>query len=167
MVKFYVLRSKHTDKVYVGIAMKELKTRLIEHKSSYNGFIKGTRKYSVSSCELFKLGIDDVLIELLEDSNCEDKNLNAIRERYWMESFGDKSVNKHIPSKTIKEKTREYYLLHRDELIKLSKQYFTNNPEYRKEYTKKYNDKNRDWINQKIRERRALKKTTSLAEAVG
>ena len=73
--KIYILRTQHTDKCYIGSTYRELNERLAIHKCNFN-----TNKIYYSAFELFKLGIDDVKIELIENYPCDNKTQLCKRE---------------------------------------------------------------------------------------
>jgi hypothetical protein len=84
--KIYVIRSKHTDKVYVGSTTKRwLSDRMSHHRYCFRQKNSGT-----SSKEI--LQYDDAYIELLELFPCSTKQELFKRENIWIIKLN--SVNK-------------------------------------------------------------------------
>jgi hypothetical protein len=88
MINIYKITSPQIDKVYIGSTKKKLGKRFAHHKYSLNCSSKSILEY------------DDVKIELIETVEIDQR---LIRERYWIEFYGDKCVNERIPSRTRKE----------------------------------------------------------------
>jgi hypothetical protein len=152
MVKFYVLRSKHTDKVYVGQTIQRLlNNRLSGHKYNFNNH--DTMNYCTSG-ELFKLGVSDVKIHLLEEIECEDKKEISMRERYWCDYFGDKIVNKHRPSRS----TTEYYNDNKEIIKEKGKIYFEENKEIIREHDRQRSGNDRHKTRKIEAEKKAAEK---------
>jgi hypothetical protein len=87
--KIYTIRSRNSDKVYVGSTCNELRKRFHGHKKKYKRWIDGKGDY-VSSYEVFKDG--NCYIELLEKCPCNDKNELERREGQLIRSM--ECVNK-------------------------------------------------------------------------
>ena len=88
--KIYKLTSPHTDKFYIGSTTKSLKERKEGHLVDY------IINKPISSSILFKLGDEDVEIELVEECPCTTKKELLKREGYWMKEFAPFLVNKTI-----------------------------------------------------------------------
>lgn len=125
----------------------------------------------------------------IEKYPCLDVNEAHKRERYWIETL-NAELNQFIPARTIEEKkeynkewiknnieerteymkiyNKEYREINIDKLKETdkikSKIYRENNKQKEYERHKKYQEENRDKINKKRRERRALKKQQSIKE---
>ena len=65
----YVLRSIHTENVYIGCTTRSLKTRLSSHKSDYKSYLKDGRCKYYSSFEILALG-DCEIIEVESFYGC-------------------------------------------------------------------------------------------------
>ncbi len=113
-VSIYKITSIQTDKVYIGSTKLKLKRRFKEHK-----------KKRYTSREILKY--DDARIELIEECCFETR---FERERYYIDLYGDKSVNTQKPLRTRKQyyedtkefrresknaRNREYYQLIKEE----------------------------------------------------
>ena len=174
--QIYRLWSPHTDKFYIGSTCNMLAKRLCGHKTNYNQYLNGTHNF-VSSNELFKLGFDDVKIELIELCPCNSKAELDKREGELIRIHKDNIVNHYISGRTkpeyyqdnrdeILEKKIEYHRVNRDEILEKMK---IRNTKYRNENRNEFNTKNREYyaknkneINKKRREYRATKKSQPL-----
>jgi hypothetical protein len=145
--QIYRLWSPHTDKFYIGSTCTMLAKRLYEHKSHYKSFLKGNQ-YKTAA-ELFKLGIDDVKIELMELYPCSSKTELCRREGILQRQHKDTIVNFIVAGRT----PNDYYLEHKDVLCQKSKERRDNDPDYNKK-GKERRDNDPDY-NKKCRERRA------------
>lgn len=72
--KIYVIRSPHTNKVYIGSTIQELSARFSQHKTY--------RK--CTSCEIIDSG--DAYIELAENWPCNSQDELRVREKHWIQS---------------------------------------------------------------------------------
>lgn len=134
--------------VYIGSTTNRLLCqRMGSHRCHYRSWLQGGYNY-VYVFKLFeRYGVDQCRIELLECVNAANWDELAAREAFYIRSMG--CVNKCIPYRTRKE-------------------YYIENKEKKLEYQKKYDDQNREIINEKQRLRRQLKlqrRTTSGALA--
>ena len=127
--KIYTIRSRNSDKVYVGSTCNELRKRIYEHKKDYRYWVNGKPKY-VSSFEVLKDGM--CYIELLEKYPCNDKNELKRREGEVIRSM--ECVNKAIAGRTPKEYQEEH-------------------KEQRKEYHKERYQKIKEEYNKKQKEK--------------
>ena len=134
-VKIYQITSPQTDKVYVGSTTKSLKERFRKHK----------RNYDTSSKEI--LEYDDAKISLIEEVELEQR---FIRERYWIEFYGQSCVNIIIPGRTMKE----YYEINKEDIKEWHKEYHQINKQHliqkAKEYYKINKEKINEWQKEKI-----------------
>ena len=130
--KIYTIRSRNSDKVYVGSTCNELRKRIYEHKTDYKNWVNGNPKY-VSSYEVLKDGM--CYIELFEKYPCNDKNELKRREGEVMRSM--ECVNKDIAGRTPKEYQEEH----------------KEHKEHKKEYNKEYYQKNKEEYNKKQKEK--------------
>ena len=120
--KIYKLVNTNTKQTYIGSTTRDLKQRLREHKSLYtSGKTKKEKSYL-----LFNEN-DKVIIELLENVNCNNKKELHDREKYYIKNY--ECVNINQPTRT----SQEYY--------KDTKQSLKNYHKNREEINKKRNEK--------------------------
>jgi hypothetical protein len=98
--KIYLISSSQTNQVYIGSTKRTLEHRFTEHK-----YDTKNRKYKCKSQVLIN-EFSDCKIDLIEYTTKEDR---LQRERYWIEYYGDRAVNKQIPGRTRKEYEKERY----------------------------------------------------------
>jgi hypothetical protein len=96
--RVYRISSPDTDQIYVGSTRKELKTRLVKHKSDMKRWQKGQCNY-ISSFEI--LNYDNADIDIIEEDEFIDKQHMREREKYWIQKLN--CVNKIRPCKTREE----------------------------------------------------------------
>ena len=90
MVTIYKIWSEKGDKVYIG-STTDLKERWRHHRD----------RVKTNSRILFdEYGKENCKIEAIEE--VKEEQLNE-RERYWIEFYGDKVVNKQLPGRTYSE----------------------------------------------------------------
>ena len=170
--KIYKIITPHCDKYYIGSTADSLNGRFANHIQDYKKFIKGKHAF-VSSYDLFKLGLDDVRIELLEKFPCNSKKELERREGELHRQYADNIVNLVIAGRTEKEwriDNKEYISQtyfkdkvnadpkYKQKLLDDNKIWRENNKERRAIYQKEYELKNRELLKQKRKEREALKK---------
>ena len=119
--KIYLISSSQTNKVYIGSTMQTLERRFSEHK-----YDTKNRKYKCKSRDLLN-EFSDCKIDLIEYTTKEDQ---LQRERYWVEYYGDRAVNRKIPGRTRKE----YYQQHEAQIKEQMKKYYQQHKEQQKEY---------------------------------
>jgi len=119
--KIYKIHSYQTDKIYIGSTTVLLCKRFTNHKTSFNSGRPDTK-----SSQIFEY--DDVMITLIENYPCDDRNELEKRERYHIEN--NNCVNKHIPTRT----NKEWRLINKDKMKKTSQQYEFNNKHKKKQY---------------------------------
>jgi hypothetical protein len=112
--KIYLISSSQTNKVYIGSTKQSLGQRFSEHISHS----KDT-KYKCRS-EVLINEFSDCKIDLIEYTTKEDR---LQRERFWVEYYGDRAVNRCLPGRTKKEYTKEYYQQHAEEIKEQRKEY--------------------------------------------
>jgi hypothetical protein len=117
--KIYLISSSQTNKVYIGSTKQSLEQRLSEHISH----AKNT-KYKYCKSRVLINEFSDCKIDLIEYTTKEDR---LQRERFWVEHYGDRAVNKCLPGRTKKEYNKEY-----------NKEYYQQHAEERKEQMKEY-----------------------------
>ena len=79
--KIYAIRSKSTDKIYIGSTWRPLADRFNNHKSSFTLHQRGLKNFT-SSSEILEFG--DAYIELLELFPCKTKEELHAREGHWI-----------------------------------------------------------------------------------
>lgn len=127
--KIYKLINTTTNKVYYGSTTQSLKTRLREHKCRRNYEKRETSKL------LFNEN-DNVVIELVEEVECNNKKELHDRERFYIEN--NECVNKVIPNRTL----CEYYQDNKERIKKRNKEYMSKPENYKKkmDYMEKYSN---------------------------
>jgi|SRR5208282_2092466 len=90
--KIYKIVSSKTNKIYIGsTAVKYLSQRMVEHRSHYKQWNKGTRPYT-TSYEVVKY--PDAKIILIENWRCSSKDSLFAREQEWID-YEKNSCNKN------------------------------------------------------------------------
>jgi len=97
--KIYAIRSRHTDKVYIGSTHTTLNARFSQHKSDLKLYNNQRRNYR-TSYEILKF--PDAYIELIEEFPCECKYQLIRREGEILKSNPNR-VNLRIEGRTQKE----------------------------------------------------------------
>ena len=145
----YIIRSKQTDKVYIGSTFNTLSIRLSGHKCSKTCTSREILKYS------------DAEIELLECYECEDDEQLELREAYYIREYKKNNlcVNKQIPGRTIaeykkenKETIAEYYQENKEKRKEYQKEHYEENKKAISEKKKEYYEENKEAINKKNNE---------------
>jgi len=117
--KIYKITTPLSNLIYIGSTREKIERRLQLHKSQYKIYKNGgSRKVMVYN--LLDLGIENIEIELIENYICNSLYELHKRERYYIELYKDISINKCIPTRTVKE----YYELNKKilyEKIKMKK----------------------------------------------
>jgi hypothetical protein len=154
--KIYLLKSKNSDKVYVGSTCeKYLSTRLAKHR-----FNQRKQNKKISAREIYVCG--DIYIELYECFKCSCKEELLRREREVIEVID--CVNIRLPITSIEEKKqqdKEYNQLNKEKL----KKYRELNKDNKQEYDKRRNELNKEKIKQKNKEYRELNKEKILLQS--
>ena len=132
--KIYVVRSPHTDLVYVGMTTFTLVRRMQHHR----GMLQ-----QCTSRQIIAFG--DAHIELLEEFPCDNKEQAMKKEGEYIRSMN--CVNKYMSGRTRKQ----FYEDNKERLNRESRQYRIDNPEKNKEWQKKYREKNKEKIKQNNR----------------
>jgi hypothetical protein len=144
--KIYKIYSDQTDKVYIGSTKQPLWKRFSVHKSE----AKRTDKKCTSRVLLNEF--TDCRINLIE--NCSKEN-KVVRERYWIEHYGERAVNGNLPGRSQKERTHQ----HADEIKEWQKEYHHRNADQIKAKRKEYYHRNADQIKAKHKEYSSTKIT--------
>lgn len=174
--KIYKLQCSD-GKYYFGSTIRSLAARLSSHKSvSKNTQTNNTYNH------INAIGWDNVMISLIELFPCETKQQLLEREVWFINEHKDDilCLNTRNPiadntpeaKQKHKDKCKEYYVQHRDEVLQNRREYQIENREKRteynsdyrkqhseklKEYNKQYAIDNRERRNRLARERRSAK----------
>jgi hypothetical protein len=105
--KIYKITSPQTDKIYIGSTKQTLNIRFSKHKSKTNN--TGSRSI---------VEYKDATIELIEEVDVDQR---YIRERYWVEFYGNLCVNKLVPGRTMKEYKQVYYIENKEYILSRGK----------------------------------------------
>lgn len=97
----YIIKSKHTNMVYIGSTRTNLNARFIRHKAAYKRWINKIGSY-VSAFDILKH--DDAYIELLEVVSCRNDIELKQKERQYYEKYKPNCINKNRPHTTEEEK---------------------------------------------------------------
>jgi len=139
--KIYSIRTYQNDDIYIGSTTETLSARIGSHRTTYKRWLRGTRKYNITSFEILKY--DDCYIELLEKYPCNSKEELTKREGELIRKM--KCVNKRIEGRTKKE----WYEDNKDMIMLRSKKWRENNKEKARETYRKYYSKNKNMIREK------------------
>ena len=163
--RIYIIRSKQTDKVYIGSTVETLNIRFSKHKSKQNCTSREILKYS------------DAEIELLECYECQDENQLRKKEGQYQKQYD--CVNERIEGRTQKEyrednkeiilekkkeyrqknkekiaqHKKEYYQENREEVLKKRQEHYQENKEEILKKQQEYREKNKEVINEKKKEK--------------
>ncbi len=92
--KIYCIKSKQTDKVYIGSTSRSLKERYKEHKHDYKRYNEKNFNY-VSSFEIFKF--DDVYIELIKEIYCNKQQLRELENEEINKNENSVNIMNAVP----------------------------------------------------------------------
>jgi len=134
----YKITCNETNEVYIGSTKNGIERRLKEHKNSYNGYMKGNKKY-LSSFEIVKF--HSAKIETISIHYDVSKMQLHKFERIAIESF-ENVVNLVIPTRTMKE----YRIEEKQTIAETNKKYKANNKEKIVEVNKQYYQRNKEKI---------------------
>lgn len=154
-------------KYYIGSTIRPLKTRLSSHKSV------STKTQTNNAYNHIKtIGWDKVTIQLVELFPCENRIQLLERETWHISQHkeDDMCLNTRNPltdnttpeaKEAHKEKCKEYYQRHREEILQKRSEYQTENREKRSDYNREYRQRNAEKLKnydkeyaEKYRERR-------------
>ena len=137
--KIYKIYVQGSDTCYVGSTCTLLYKRMNSHRSDYKRYLDGTYNY-VSSFEI--LENPNAIIELVEDYPCERKEQLNMREGYYIRITN--CVNRHISGAIAAAGGEQVYRL------EYSREYNETNREQINVRQRQYNEINREQINAKI-----------------
>jgi len=129
--RIYIIRSKQTNKVYVGSTVETLNIRFSKHKLDKKCTSQKILKYS------------DATIELVECYECENREQLERREGKYQKQYD--CVNERIAGRT----RQEYYQDNKQELAEKKKEYREKNKETIAEKKKEHYQNNKEEILEK------------------
>lgn len=181
--KIYIVRSPHTEEVYIGSTVSTLSKRMGQHREKFNLWKKGEHHY-FTCFKLIDLG--DAYIELIEEYPCENKNQLERREGQIMRETVN-CVNIQIAGQTkkeyrvdnkeiISEKAKEYRVDNKESILAKHKEYYEDNKKYFEEYyeankedilekRKEYYQANKEVISEKRKEYYQANRDLSIQKA--
>ena len=117
---------------YVGsTSMPYLSTRMGKHRADYK-LAKGCRSFKLFD----EYGVENCIIELIENYPCADCNELHRREGYYIQERT--CVNKYIAGRTTKEWREANREANKEKYSIKNKEYYQANKEYFKDYRKTY-----------------------------
>jgi len=127
----YAIRSKNTNKYYIGSTLQNMKKRFLDHRGAYNRYLKYPDKQPIyTSFEIMKH--DDCYIEKIEEYKCDTKKQLLIREGELQKLNMKYLVNTTISGRTISQ----YKIDNKEILRQYRKDFYHKNIEKRKLYNK-------------------------------
>ena len=154
----------NVNEIYVGSSTNFAK-RKNAHKSLCNN-INGI-KYNINVYQFIREhgGWENWDIDEIEKYSANDRIDLQTRERYFIETLGA-SLNICIPTRTTREKAKEYYKNNKDSITKKAKEYYKNKGHFAEQkkkyyqknkesitvYNKEYNKNNKDSITEKAKQ---------------
>lgn len=127
-----------------------------EHRKNYKQWYKNNTNKYTSSFEILKY--DDAYIELLEEFPCENSAQLQKKEGECIRLHRDVCVNVRIEGRTIQERGKAYYEVHKEELNAKDKDYYEANKDMILAKLKIHRDANKEQINARRREKYHAKK---------
>lgn len=121
--KIYKIKSKNTDKIYIGSTCQSLNERLKGHEKDFIQYYNGNCNKHVSSFEILEFG--DYKIKLIQDFSCDNKQQLKDREAYYIKENIKIVVNKCIPNRS----SKQYKIDNKERLSDYNKQYNIDNKE--------------------------------------
>ena len=155
--KIYKIRDINNNMCYIGsTCQKYLSTRLGNHKFHFRKYQdeKYKNKRMTSFIIFEKYGLDNCIIELIENYPCNDKQELLKREGYYIENTD--CINRCVSGRTKKEYQALYYKNHKEEkehYRKYKAKKYTITPEKRKQYNKTSYEKHKETISQRGKEK--------------
>ena len=146
----YAIKSHLSEKIYIGSTVQRLETRFSNHISQYKSYLNKGLNSFVRSFKIIELG--DAYIEVLEECNCENRNLLEKREGELIRQHLSICVNKCIVGRTSKE--------YRDEHVEQIKLYRDTHIEK----MKLYRFENKDQLLEKARQKNICECGLSIAK---
>ena len=144
--KIYKIVCNITGKVYIGSTCKKLLSqRLAGHVQSFKKWKNG-KKCSITSFEIIEGG--DYYIELLELVSCNSKDELLIKERFYIQSIDcvNKIKNLNMTEEDKKEWRKKYSKEYNEKNKDNIKEYYQNNKDKIKEYREQNKDKLKEYF---------------------
>lgn len=104
--KIYKIKSKQSEKYYIGSTTLDLEERLKQHKHDYKRIIEGKRKRNITSTELTKY--NDCYIKLIKLFPCGSKKELEKEEGRLQKKYKNMIVNQMVAGGKTKEEQKEY-----------------------------------------------------------
>jgi hypothetical protein len=104
--KIYAIRSKLTDKFYIGSTCKTLETRFNNHNQKFKNYEVG----NANMTSFIIIAYSDAYIELIEDFPCGSRKELERREGELIKKYDSLVVNERIAGRTRKEINAAYYI---------------------------------------------------------
>ena len=132
--KVYKITDNAYTRCYIGSTCESLSQRMARHRKEYRNYLKGG-KYFITSFNMFdEFGIDNCLIELIE--NCPCDTVEELRKREGHYKLSTDCVNKQTPGRTyaeyrehyreqINQQKRDHYWKNKDAINERQKQKYT------------------------------------------
>ena len=122
---FYKLLDKTNNNCYIG-STQNIKNRFTTHKCNYNKYIKNGNIGYCSSFEILKNNnYELIILEEVEYNNLDELKDRYFKEREYLEQ-SENVINKNIPSRSIKEHKKQYYLLNKNKILERQNNYYKN-----------------------------------------
>ena len=130
----YKITDNAYTRCYIGSTCESLSQRMARHRKEYRNYLKGG-KYFITSFNIFdEFGIDNCLIELIE--NCPCDTVEELRKREGHYKLSTDCVNKQTPGRTyaeyrehyreqINQQKRDHYWKNKDAINERQKQKYT------------------------------------------
>ena len=164
--KIYKIRDINSNMCYIGsTCQKYLCKRLGHHKSCFRKYKDENDKSKIMTSFIIfeKYGLNNCIIELVENYPCSDKQELLKREGYYIENT--ECVNRCVSGRTKQEYQALYYTSHKEEkehYRKFKAKIYTITPEKRKQYNKTSYEKHKETISQKGTEKYEVEKNKIL-----
>ena len=132
--KVYKITDNACTRCYIGSTCESLSQRMTRHRKGYRNYLKGG-KYFITFFNIFdEFGIDNCLVELIENCPCDTVEELRKREGHYKQSTG--CVNKQTPGRTyaeyrehyreqINQQKRDHYWKNKDAINERQKQKYT------------------------------------------
>lgn len=134
--KVYILRSRLTNRVYVGSTTQSLAIRKAGHIQKYKSWKNGTNKAYITSFLIIEDG--EVEITLVELKPCDTKEELTKAEREWIKKT--ECVNKIVPLRS----DAEYKQDKKEEIQAYNKDYYYKNLDRYKEWRTRWYEENKE-----------------------
>jgi hypothetical protein len=113
--KVYKITNGENDLIYIGSTYRPLSYRFSIHKYNY-------KKYTINDADTYisafsVLCYEGCEIELIENVNCNSRKELQEREKYHIQQYGNRCVNKHYKEKTTKLEQLEEMIALAEDLI--------------------------------------------------